>query len=246
MEKNPLIIDSQIGIFFKDSIKRPDELISIINGELDGVFDQMPIILPVPPDINFIDVPIVTLNSSNGEYTCTIAQSRLDFYIKGIGKQGFSDIKTNFLEKSNKILNKIKKDHKLKRLAFINRFFIKEDKDSEVISELIVKKFKRLQGETNIYSTTVQYSTRETFNDIVFNNFTLIQPSITTIKNLFNHVKGVLITRDFNTIPENDYSETLSKDVLGSIMDWSESKFNIDKILEIIWPIKVTQVTQGQ
>ena len=53
--KEEILINTQVGLFFDSSIIRPDLLVGDFNVAMGNIFDQIPLILPVPNELS--DVP---------------------------------------------------------------------------------------------------------------------------------------------------------------------------------------------
>jgi hypothetical protein len=232
MEKEEILINTQFAMFFEQPIARTDLLVSELNNVMGNIFDQIPIIIPVPPDL--VDVPVVQMNSSNGVYSLNIARGRADFFHAGVGKQKFADIKNDFQGEVEKLFNFFSNKFKIKRIGFVTRFFFEEEKQDEIISKLIDKNFRDLHnGKTQ--EAYVRYVSRINFNDLEVNNFTAIERFFARISGLGDNIKGILVTRDFNTIPEKNYSDYFNKEKIKDFIAKSEGQFNLDKIKDILW-----------
>jgi len=235
MEKEEILINTQFALFFEQPINRPDLLVNDFNQAIGNVFDQIPITLPVPPDL--LDVPVVQLNKADGIYSCNIARGRVDFFHAGVGKQKFSDIKDDFQNETEKLYEFFSDRTKIKRIGFVTRFFFDDEKQDEIIAKLIDKNFKDLHnGKTQ--ETYVRYVSRmdaNEFDGFEVNNFTSIEKFFVRISGVGENIKGILVTRDFNTNPEKNYSNEFNKEKIKDFIAKSEGQFNLDKIKDILW-----------
>jgi hypothetical protein len=232
MEKEEILINSQFAMFFEEPISRPDLLVSELNNIMGNVFDQIPIIIRIPTDL--VDVPVVQMNSSNGVYILNIAYGRVDFFHAGVGKQKFADIKNDFQKEVETLYEFFSSKTKIKRIGFVTRFFFEEEKQDKIISKLIDKNFRDIHnGKTQ--EAYVRYVSRIIFNDLEVNNFTAIEKFFARISGVGDNIKGILVTRDFNTNPEKNYSDYFNKEKIKDFIAKSEGQFNLDKIKDILW-----------
>jgi hypothetical protein len=232
MEKDEILINSQFAMFFEQPISRPDLLVSELNNVMGNIFDQIPIIIPVPPDL--VDVPVVQMNSSNGVYSLNIARGRADFFHAGVGEQKFADIKNDFQKEVETLYEFFSSKTKIKRIGFVTRFFFDEEKQDEIIAKLIDKDFRNLHnGKTQ--EAYVRYVSRINLNNLEVNNFTAIEKFFARITGVGDNIKGILVTRDFNTNPEKNYSDKFSKEKIKNFITQGENWFNLDKIKNILW-----------
>ena len=233
--KEEIIINTQLALFFESPIQRPDQLVTSFNEAVGEIFDQVPVILPVPNQVQLLEVPLVQINSGNGVYSCNIARNRVDFFIAGEGKQKFADIKTNLLDKVVKYYNFFTSKSKIKRIGFVVRFFVQDEKPDLVVANLISDDFKKIQdGETN--QTYVRFTTRTKIGDYEINNYSSAERTAVNIEKVGEKILGVMITRDFNTIPENNYTEKFSVKEMEQFIREAESKFNLEEIKKLLWP----------
>lgn len=233
--KEEIIVNTQLAFFFDSPIQRPDEFVTSFNELIGKIFDEVPIILPVPDQAQLLGVPLVQMKSRNGVYSCNIARNRVDFFIAGEGKQKFADIKNNLLEKANQYYSFFAARARIKRLGFVAKFFIREENPDLAIANLIRDDFKEIyDGET--YQAYIRFITRTRVKGLESNNYTTVERTVANITGIGIDVLGVLITRDFNTIPEMAYQERIDSSLVKEFISESESKFNLEKIKESIWP----------
>lgn len=233
--KEEIFVNTQLALFFESPIQRPDEFVTSFNEAMGKVFDQVPVILPVPNQVQLLGVPLVQMNSGNGVYSCNIARNRVDFFIAGEGKQKFADIKTNLLDKTVKYYNFFTSKSKIKRIGFVVRFFVQDEKPDLAIANLISNDFKEIHdGETS--QTYVRFITRTKIGDYEINNYSSAERTAANIEGVGEKILGVMITRDFNTIPENNYTEKFNVKEVEQFIAEAESKFNLEKIKKLLWP----------
>lgn len=233
--KEEIIINTQFALFFDQPLSKPEEFWQPFNSEMGGIFDQTPIILPVPNESKLYDVPVVQMTSIKGVYSCNIARSRVDLFIAGVGRQKFSDIKNNLLEKIEKYYSFFSTKSEIKRVGFVNRFFIRDEGQDKTIAKLLNSDFKTLH-EGDAHQAYVRYVSRIRTRSFDVNNFTAIERFFARISGVGEGIKGVLITRDFNTIPEKNYKSQFSWNNIKEFIEDSERKFKLENIKNILWP----------
>lgn len=236
MDKEEILINSQVALFFDQPLKKPEDFWQPLNEIMDEIFDQTPMILPVPNEPSLNEVPIVQMRSGSGIYSCNISRGRADFFHNGSQEQDkFSDIEELFINNEAQNFFAFFNDRqiKIKRIGFITRFFIEEEKQDEVIAKLLNNNFKRLHDGAT-YETYIRYVSRDVFDELKINNYTSIERSNAKIKTKGNNIKGILITRDFNTIPEEDFSKNTTIGI-DQFIEKGRDKFNLKAIKEELW-----------
>lgn len=238
MDKPEILINTQTAFFFEKILEKPEGIWESLNNELGGVFDQTPIILPVPRDQKLMEVPVVQMLSSSGVYSCNISRARIDFFIAGEGEQAFNVKEEEMINMSSKLFNFLKKDPGIKRIGFVSRFFIKEEKQDEILKNILNKKFIDLhtEGEESAFvESYVKYVQKIKVLNLDVNNFTTIEKYFANIPSAGENIKGVLVTRDFNTIPELNLVSQDGFEV-SAFMREGATKFHLREIKELLWP----------
>lgn len=234
MEKEEILINSQFALFFDQSVMKPEELWQGLNNKMDNIFDKTPIIFPVPNDLKFNEIPIVQMLSASGVYSCNISRGRADFFHAGAGKQKFMDIKKDFIDEISKLFNFFNNKTKIARIGFVNRFFIEDENQDKTISGLLKNAFIKLHTG-DIHESFVRYVSRGSIDEFKINNFTAIEKFFARIAGATETSKGILITRDFNTIPEENYKEKFTAEKIKSFIEKSEEEFKLNDIKSILW-----------
>lgn len=236
--KEEIIINTQLALFFKQPIMKPEESWQPLNDEMGNIFDATPIIFPVPDKPELYDVPIVQMNSSNKVYSCNMARNRVDFFIAGVSDQKYSDIKDDLSEKSKKYFSFFSNEHGIKKIGFVGKFFVKDEDHKKTIATLLNDKFTNLHKGT-IEEAYIRYVSKINIEGYEVNNFTSIEKYLANISDVGNNIKGVLITRDFNTIPKPE--DEFDEDKIESFIEKAEEKFELEKIKEILWTEKMSR-----
>lgn len=233
--KQEILINTQLALFFEQPISRPDELWQQFNIEMSGIFDQIPLTIPVPNEIQLSEVPVVQMNSNKGVYSCNIARGRVDFFHRGVSKQTFSDVKNDFLQEIEKYFNYFSEKEKIKRIGFVTRFFVEDEEPDKTIAKLLNNNFKKLY-EGNTHEAFIRYVIRTKIMEFDVNDLTVIEKFLARISGIEGNINGVLVTRDFNTIPETNYFELFKKNnIIKNFITNSEMKLRLRDIKKILW-----------
>lgn len=236
MAPEEIIINAQLALFFDKEklIARPDELVSSFNDAIGKPFDQVPMVVPVPNDQQLNMLPIVQMISKNGIYSCNIARGRADFIVAGEGEQKLIDIKVNFLEKVGSFYDFFASKTFVSRIGFVVRFLIPDTSPEAKIKLVINDDFNKIFDGEQIYEAYTRYISRTTINDLKVNNFTTLEKTSAKIGS--GQRAGILLTRDFNTVPEENYKNSLSSEVVKQFIETASGRFKVEEIKKILWP----------
>ncbi|MFE3973273.1 MULTISPECIES: hypothetical protein [unclassified Peribacillus] len=218
------LIQLQFALFFEEMDNRPDKFINKIDEALDGVFDQMPTILPIPADAP-PEIPSVTMQSSNGLYVCNIAKNRIDFVMNCINSgDSASVIFENFISKIRLFSNVVFGSKNIIRFGFIGRYFYKRNDPAKVIQS---KYFKDDLGE--LEEINLRFNKRFESNDLSFNDVVEISKGSVS-ENNGPEQYGIVIQRDMNNIPV----VSLQKEDMLSVIKSREDNFKLSGISELV------------
>ncbi len=229
-----IVLNTQLALFFGQTLDRPDQLIGPFNEAIGRIFDQVPMVVPVPKEPQLFGIPVVQMTSTNGIFSCNIARNRSDFFVAGNGPQKFSDVKSDFISKSLNYYNFFSSTIPVIRIGFVTKLFFPNDKPEEAIARLLNKNFIRIFNDGKISDDYARYISRITINSFDVNDFVSAEKAVATINS--RQLKGVLITRDFNTPPEKSYRGELSTDAVKNFIETASERFRLEEIKEILWP----------
>lgn len=202
------IFTYQLAIFFTNTITRPDQFLSKLNESSGNIFDSMPQIIPLPPEIP-PEIPRVSSTSVSGIYSINISLSRMDITMNMVDsplKEG--DAISDFILKAKLIIKNIPSDVQLNRIGIIGSYFELDKNPAITLSRKLAKKDLGNISEFNLRYNKPSSDFGYTFNNIYsINNAQIDTRSISS--------NGVFIQKDINNIP----SETpMSKDLLIEIL----------------------------
>ncbi|NMY90067.1 hypothetical protein [Pseudomonas oryzihabitans] len=216
MEK---IIKLQLALFFGVPELRPDKKYERINEEMGNLFDAMPQIMPLPPEVPF-DLPRVVMTSSDQRYSCNIAGSRIDLHYNadGLGENAWPTVVQDFKIKSRLFIRAVSGSFVVNRFGLVGAFFI-PDKSAEVnLSRKYIKPELGVLEEINI-----RYNKRSQTHGLTLNNIF----SINSAELSATGEKGVYLERDLNNVVESD---RLGSDVISAVVDKSLDMYSPEYI----------------
>ncbi len=188
------IITLQFALFLRDIVARPDVEFGSLNSDMLNIFDAMPQMIPVPPQLP-PEVPIVVLTSERKEYTCNISRSRIDFVLQRTNdEKSNSDLLKDFNAKVAGFSKSVLSKQEVVRFGLIARYF---HQDNTAIQTLRKKFFSNaVDGaeELSLRFNKVTNSFGYKINDI---------HEISAADAVANGKteKGILIQRDINNTP---------------------------------------------
>ena len=233
--KGETLINTQFSVFLEGLIEKPEDIWQDMNASFGGIFVSPPLIIQVPQDPNLYEVPIVQLRSKNGIFVLNIARKRADFFIKGQGRDArFETVEEDLLNKSLLLFDKLDSFLSIQWIGFVSRFFIEEGEPKKIITNVLNPEFQKIY-KGSAFETFTRYVSRMELLGYVVNNFTEIQQIRAKVVGYNDDVLGILITRDFNTRPEDNKEKKITGSFVKDFILESEKNFELEKIKEILW-----------
>ncbi|WP_431811939.1 hypothetical protein [Lysinibacillus sp. FW12] len=218
------LLQLQFVLFFKTIENRPDKLINKVDTALVDIFDQMPNITNLPPDAP-LEIPRVTMQSSDGLYACNIGKNRIDLF--GYYQNSGSTIGANlevFVNKMFLLAEEIFNDKEIIRYGLVGQYFIEQANAINKIATKYMKLDTEDVEEVNIRFNRNILSSQLKMNDIV---------EISRGSVMYAGVQkgdGIFITRDLNNKPV----DALNFETLKKVVELNKSKFMLSGIQELI------------
>lgn len=221
------VINLQLALFFSNLLRRPDKLINDINEATGNLFDGVPHILDLPPDVPN-EFPAVTLKSEDNMYICTISRGRLDFLynLQPKSDKDWADISKNFSYKSQLLLKYFEKEHNFIRFGLVGNFFI-EDKNP--IWQLNRKYMKN--EHSDLQELLIRYNKIKNIFGLSLNNITHIEIANQQIIQDQGE-SGIIIQRDINNIPSEN--NLIIEDIIKIIDSTLKEDYSIDEIKKLV------------
>lgn len=192
----------QFALFLKDEIKlRPDKLSIDVTEFTDNIFDGLPIIVPVINVPNFPETFYLQLRSDKKYLTCNFSKSRIDLIYESEPSDlslDFSEHKKRIGPTMSKLFNFVMKHVPVKRLGFVNDYFITDDAPIAFLRDKYLK--KNIDSLNNIALRFEQKV--ENKSDMSFNLITSIDSAV-TVRGVSGG--GFFLQKDVNTAKEIDY-----------------------------------------
>ncbi|EJT0554693.1 hypothetical protein [Vibrio vulnificus] len=219
------IISLQFAYFLRDIIERPDLEFESINKDLLNAFDDIPQTFPVPRELP-PEVPVKTLRSTNGQYTCVISRSRIDFHVTRI-----DDFSTNtellkdFNIKVAALTKSITEKQEVNRFGIVARYF---HEDRAPINTLQKKYFSQHVAGSNELS--LRFNKQGHYSGYHIND--IVEISAGEI--FFNNQPrtGILVQRDINNTITSGHVITSS--TLNEISKRYSPKISEAEIMELL------------
>lgn len=231
-----VLINTQLAFFFDELVFNPDKLWHSLPESITSELNKNYTVIPIPSDEQLNSVPIVRVESGDGK-SCTIARSRLDYFIQGKGREKFLSEKQELLISTGRLLDEyIKKfGRKIKRIGFITRLFIDNAEQERVVEKILTSEFKeKIQGDKFVEGYIRYVKKIPKLGDIPFevNNFITIEKFAARIVGEADNIKGYLITRDFNS--SADFSISDIQIPYDAYIKQSISCFNLPAIRSLL------------
>ncbi len=221
---NVRAVQLQFALFFDRIEDRPDKFIYRVDDALGGIFDQMPTIIPVPPDAP-PEIPTVNMQSSNGLYLCNIARNRIDLIVNCmISGDSVSVAVDKFINKIRPFAEVVFSQKTIVRFGFVGRYFFKTNDAANMIKN---KYFKVDLGSPEELS--IRFNRRFQNGDLTFNDVIEINKGGINENNIAQQ-NGIIIQRDLNNMPVGSLGIEDIELVIRKKMD----DFKASGILELI------------
>lgn len=188
------LIQLQFALFFHETELRPDRFIPKIESVFDELFDQIPTILPIPPDAP-AEIPVVILNSGDNKYACNISRSRIDFIVNTSNFDVNTNVEVdNFIEKLRPFASMMFGLRKINRFGLIGHYFCKTDNPIKQIQTKFLKNDIGSLQELNL-----RYNKKFKSSGFDFNHLIEVGQSNQFVNE--EMVEGIFIQRDINNVP---------------------------------------------
>lgn len=228
--KDFILIQTQLALFFKQRLDRPDKLLPHVEEAMPGLFSSSPLVLPIPDDRHLDSAPVVQLRGARAR--SDIARIRADIFYPGRGPESYKAVEEDFLSQAVLFFRFVKSEVGISRVGFLTNFFVQEPEPDNVISTILSNEFKQtFTGTTR--EAHVRFNKRHTLGKLEVNNVVSLQRSKATIGK--EEKEGIAISRDINTLPDKDYSLELSERSVEELLRSSANSFNLAELGNVLW-----------
>lgn len=190
----------QFALFYRDIISRPDLEFSDLNSKMMNIFNGIPTSMNLPPEIP-ADIPLITYRSESGDYSCSMARSRIDLHLIKIDEKSNEEILVDFNSKVTSLVSYILSKRDIVRFGFICRYF----KHSETPINDIKLKYCS-SNMSKVADIGIRFNQTSNFNTWEINDMVEIAAYKMPING--KNEDGVFIQRDINNTPVADQTIT--------------------------------------
>lgn len=220
------LVSMQIALFSSELIARPDLLMNEVNDRLGKIFDAMPMILNLPPDVP-AEIPLAQIKSTDNIYALNIARNRTDFIISPNYQEDRlpHDAYKQYKAVIEKFYKAIVGSIAVKRVGVIFTLFeAAEDNVRPIYDKYLKENFPAGAAEAMIRTN------QQTMNKgIVYNNIRNVQSANLHVgKDLY---KGVIIQLDTNNVPTD---EVIPVDTVAAVVAYASNKLKVGTVKELI------------
>ncbi|PIC56263.1 hypothetical protein CSV80_15650 [Sporosarcina sp. P12(2017)] len=221
---NEKLLQLQFALFFTTNENRPDKLITKVDNAFGELFDQMPNMINLPSDAP-LELPRITMQSSDGIYACNIGINRIDFIGHYIDSGSSVTVNVqDFIKKVYLLSSEIFADREIIRFGLVGQYFI----ESASAVEKITTKYLNIDIE-NLEEINIRFNKNFINGGLTMNDVVEISKGSVTIANI-SQKDGILIQRDINNKP----TKVLEFNEMKSIIESNESKLLLSGIRELI------------
>lgn len=221
------LLSVQIALFSSELINRPDLLMNEVNSRLGMIFDAMPNILNLPPEVP-AEIPLVQTQSTNGVFTLNVSRNRIDFIIS---PEFYKESTPYDIIKEYKYL--IEKYCKatlgaidLVRIGVIMTLFYPIEENVKAVYEhYFCDTFS-----TNCAEIKFSLNKQNLIKGHIYNNIKTVEAIELHIGEIIQ--KGVIFQLDTNNIPDNE--KLINYDIVNSVISQAIDKIRASAIKELI------------
>ncbi len=194
---NKELLSAQFGVFFGETVARPDVISDRIKRDYPDIFNGAPINLPIPVEI--LDFPISQLKSIDNKWQLNVSRLRADIVFNPEENQTYADI-VDAVKKIYEMVGKIAEEAKktgvvISRITNISNYIFFVDNPIVFLQTLFLK-----QNNSKMSDLVIRYNELLTEKNLNFNNITQYQ--IGNVKKDEKEISVLLVMKDFNTNPE--------------------------------------------
>lgn len=221
------LLSMQVALFTGGLIGRPDLVMAEINAKLGSVFDTMPNILNLPPEIP-AEIPLVQTKSSDGVYSLNVSRNRVDLIISPPYERENTpfELLKEYKYSIDKYCKAALNITDLVRVGIIITLF----QECEENTRSIYEKYLSIPFSNNCVEINFRTNHQNISKDIVYNNIKTVEAGELHLANM--SYKGVIIQLDTNNVPENGI--TISAEMINSLFVQVSGKIKPSALKELI------------
>ena len=221
------LLSIQIALFTKEILSRPDLILTDVNSKLGSIFDAMPNILNLPPEVP-AEIPLVQARSTNGLYALNVSRNRVDFMISPQYEEDIlpSELFKKYRPQMDKYCKSVINITDLVRIGVIITLF--HETENNIMA--IYDKYLNIPYSNDCTEINLRTNRQKLIKGIVYNNIKTVQAAELHVGDI-NHT-GVIIQVDTNNIPEKD--KEISENEIVNMLNQVAGKIKPGEIKELI------------
>ena len=218
------ILSIQIALFFKEFQSRPDKYIAKIENHFDDMFDNMPVIRPIPHEAPG-DIPVVILSSSKQKVKINISKTRMDFFIDMDETEAISEAISKNKQLLQKYIEFAKKELDVIRMGIIANTFIEDNNAIETLK----KKYFAVKMD-NLNEISIRYNQLSKLKKMRINNLYNFESVTAQING--KDVDGIVLNIDINNQVVNENLRINGN--IAELLEYALGRFREERIREVI------------
>lgn len=230
MSPESTVLGIQFALWLERRIPHPEDMIPAIRDSMNGLFDESPLVLPIPDVVETDNQQVLRQGSSRG-FSLAISRRRADLWVNNQTGRAFEDMEDDVIARCRAYFL-LFETYTVGRVGFVVRFFHPCQQPSIALEKLLAKKPSQLQ-EGQTYEVVVRYVTRHEIGSRQFNDATEISQYANDTKAIGAVGTGVQVVRDFNSLPDDHL--VFSWDQVETLIRESGSRFYLDRIEAQMW-----------
>lgn len=221
------LLSAQMAIFSEELIRRPDILFNEVNEKLDGLVNDMPTILNLPPDIP-AEIPVVQARTTDGRININVSRSRIDLIINFVFENEQSPLdalnsQKSIIQKFSKsVLNAITAN----RTGFILTMF--EPSANNVKS--VFEKYFSEKYTSKFVEASMRINKQNMRKSVVYNNIRSVEAATITVG--AENVSGVLFQFDINNALEQ--GKRINEDIVSYVIAQGVDNLSPESVKEMV------------
>lgn len=226
------LITTQVALFSKDLISRPDKMKDEIEQKMGGsIFDAMPLILNLPVDAPS-DLPIVQAKSVSGRYALNISRMRID-YIVNPDYESNDDPLTAFNTYRSSVERFCKAVTSQTEISRIGIVFTLFENNADSV-RAIYDRYLKTNCNAKCIEVTVRFNVQKQVKGLLLNNIRVIEAGNLHIdrNGTGEDKKGVIIQLDTNNVPS--IQNKLTNDNIATVIMSAIKNLDPNEIREMV------------
>lgn len=221
------LISVQIALFSQETISRPDLVMNDINQKENGIFDDIPTIINLPPDI-LAEIPIAQIKSKTGMYNLNVSRNRVDLIVNADFSNNNSpfEIFKSYKPIIDKFYKAVNAAMAVIRIGIIMTLFEPTGNNVKVVYD----KYSKETYSRDCTEVTYRINKQNVVKGHVINNIRNIEA--TDLHFGSDVHKGIIIQLDTNNVP--DQNKPITAELTSTLLTQAINKIKDSAVKELI------------